>query len=183
MAIPIKQSLSGFVVSEPEASTTRNGAQRVHMRIGSESWRRNVDGSFTQEGITYHTLALYDRAALKAYKLFEKGDRFVAEGYVHTYQAEVEGQTRDFEEFVARKIGHDANTTRYRVDRTPNERPGGRAQGPAAGAESGPASGARSATNPADPVAATSDGRQEALPPQPQPTAPTQAQHGQPVAM
>jgi single-strand DNA-binding protein len=181
MAIPIKQSLSGFIVSEPEASTTRNGAQRVHMRIGSESWRRNEDGTFTQEGITYHTLALYDRAALKAYKLFEKGDRFVAEGYVHTYRAEVEGQTRDFEEFVARKIGHDASTTRYRVDRTPTERPGGRAQGPAASAESGAGSGTRSTTSTAGQTEASPDGRQQTLPPQP--TAPAQTQHGQPVAM
>lgn len=183
MAIPIKKSLSGFIVSEPEASTTRNQALRVHMRIGSESWRRNEDGTFTQEGITYHTLALYDRAALKAYKLFEKGDRFVAEGEVRTYQAEVDGQTRNFEEFVARRIGHDAGTTRYRVDRTPTDRAGGRTQAPAADLESGAASGARSTTNPASQVPATSDGRQQALPPQPQPAAPTQAQHGQPVAM
>jgi len=49
-----------------------------------------------------------------------KGDRFVAEGYLHTFQSSNdEGLPVHREEFVARKIGHDMAYTTYGVDRTP----------------------------------------------------------------
>lgn len=50
-----------------------------------------------------------------------KGDSFIAEGYVRTFQAERDGAIIEREEFVAKKIGHDLARTNYDVDR--NRRP------------------------------------------------------------
>ena len=45
-------------------------------------------------------------------------NRFVAEGYTHTYDhTDDNGQPIKVEEFVAKKIGHDLARTRYDVDR------------------------------------------------------------------
>ncbi|MBC7594321.1 MAG: single-stranded DNA-binding protein, partial [Kineosporiaceae bacterium] len=58
--------------------------------------------------------ATADRALTR----FAKGDSFVAEGYVRTFQVVRDGEAIQREEFVAKKIGHDLARTNYSVDRT-----------------------------------------------------------------
>ena len=62
------------------------------------------------------------RTAERALARFAKGDSFVAEGYVRTFEVEREGAIVEREEFVAKKIGHDLARTNYDVDRS--RRPG-----------------------------------------------------------
>ncbi|MTV26449.1 single-stranded DNA-binding protein [Nitriliruptoraceae bacterium ZYF776] len=118
MAIRTRQSLTGFIASEPQLTFTTQGAARLYAKIGQERFRRNDDGSFTQLDTTFHDLVIYRRTAERAHDAFAKGDRFVAEGYLRTYEHQVDGQTRHGEEFIATKLGHDAARTTYRIDRT-----------------------------------------------------------------
>ncbi|TXN29814.1 single-stranded DNA-binding protein [Lacisediminihabitans profunda] len=117
MAIRTQQSLSGFIVGDPELTTTSNGDSRFHARIGQEHFQRNEDGSFTQLESTFHDLVQYRKAAERTFERFQKGDNFVAEGYVREYDYDVDGQSRRGEEFVAKKIGHDTARHTYTVNR------------------------------------------------------------------
>lgn len=117
MAIHTQQSMSGFIASEPQLTFTSLGEARFHARAGQEHFTRNDDGSFTREGTTFHDLVQYRKAAERACAQFHKGDSFVAEGYVHQYQQDHDGQPVEREEFVAKKIGHDTARTKYEVDR------------------------------------------------------------------
>ena len=64
------------------------------------------------------------RTSAQALTRFAKGDSFVAEGYVHTFQFERDGEFIQREEFVAKKIGHDLARTNYQVIRTNRPAPG-----------------------------------------------------------
>ena len=124
MAIHTQQSLSGFIVTDPELSITGKGEARFYAKIGQEHFQRNDDGSFTQLESTFHNLVQYRKAAERSYERFQKGDNFVAEGYVHEYDHDVDGQIQHGEEFVAKKIGHDAARQNYTVNRkTPTTGP------------------------------------------------------------
>lgn len=97
-------SMTGFVTKPPTLTTMTSGEARCHIRIGQEHYIRNDDGSFTENEPTYTDLVLFRKAAEKAAATLTKGDRFVADGYIHTYQ---DGTGTTLEEFVARHIGLD----------------------------------------------------------------------------
>ena len=119
MAIRTQDSLSGFIASDPQLTFTERGDARFYARVGQEQFRREDDGSFTKTDTAYSNLVMYRRSAERAHEQFAKGDNFVAEGYVHAYDYERDGQTIEGEEFVAKKLGHDTARTRYEVDRAP----------------------------------------------------------------
>jgi single-stranded DNA-binding protein len=118
MAIHTQQSMSGFIASDPQLTFTNQGDARFYARVGQEHYTRNEDGSFTREETTFHDLVQYRKAAERAYAQFQKGDSFVAEGYVHQHEQQADGNPVEREEFVAKKIGHDTARTTYDVDRT-----------------------------------------------------------------
>jgi single-strand DNA-binding protein len=118
MAIRTQQSMTGFIASEPQLTFTTQGDARFYAKVGQEHYRRNEDGSFSQLETTFHDLVVYRRSAERAYAAFAKGDKFVAEGYVRTYEHEVDGQPHHREEFIAKKLGHDTARTTYTVART-----------------------------------------------------------------
>jgi len=63
-------------------------------------------------------MVAFESTARETYARFRKGDSFVASGYVHEYEVERPGEPGVIkEEFVARKIGHNANKTAYEVRR------------------------------------------------------------------
>lgn len=109
MAIDTLESLSGFIAANPQLSKTERGDARFYARVGHERYRRNEDGSTTKLDTTFHHLLMFGRAAERAYALFRKGDRFVAEGHIRVHDSG--------EEFVAQRIGHDATRTLYTVHR------------------------------------------------------------------
>jgi single-stranded DNA-binding protein len=117
MSIPTQMSLAGFIASDPDLHFTTAGAEHVRVRVGVEQWRKEVDGSFTKLDPTFHDLVAFESTARETYARFRKGDSFVASGYVHEYELERDGTTVIKEEFVARKIGHNANKTAYEVQR------------------------------------------------------------------
>lgn len=119
MTIPTRQSLTGFIASNPQLSFTAQGDARLYAKVGCEHHRRLDDGTFEQLETTFHDLVIYRTSAERAHELLAKGDRVVAHGYVRDYEHTVDGQTRQAEEFVARRIGHDLARTTYTVDRTP----------------------------------------------------------------
>ncbi|MDR2931346.1 MAG: single-stranded DNA-binding protein [Propionibacteriaceae bacterium] len=125
MPIKTSTSMSGFVASTPMLSRAESGDARCYMKVGQEHFIRNPDGSFTQDETSFHDLVMFRRAGEKAAAQFVKGDKFVAEGYIHQYTVtDQDGVIEDREEFVARHIGHDSAATRYSVDRTPRVQQG-----------------------------------------------------------
>jgi single-stranded DNA-binding protein len=117
MALHTQQSLSGFIASEPQRSVTENGDTRFYVRVGQPHFRREDNGDFTVLEPSFHDLVAYRATADRALTRFAKGDSFVAEGYVRSFQVERDGEAIEREEFVARKIGHDLARTNYDVDR------------------------------------------------------------------
>lgn len=117
MSIPTQLSLSGFIASDPQLSFTSTGRAKVYVKVGCEHFRRETDGSFTDLEPTFHDLVVYNKTAERAYDRFNKGDRFVASGYIHEYEVETDDTTVIREQFVARKIGHDLARTPYSVSR------------------------------------------------------------------
>ncbi len=67
---------------------------------------------------------MYRRSAERAFAQLAKGDNFVAEGYVHPYSYERDAQTITGEEFVAKRLGHDAARSIYTVDRSRSQSAG-----------------------------------------------------------
>jgi single-stranded DNA-binding protein len=124
MALHTQQSLSGFIASEPQQSITESGDTRFYVRVGQPHFRREDGGGFTELEPTFHDLVAYRATAERALTRFAKGDSFVAEGYVHTFQIERDGAVIEREEFVAKKIGHDLARTNYNVDRERRSAPG-----------------------------------------------------------
>ncbi|MCC9053505.1 single-stranded DNA-binding protein [Microbacterium sp. F2E] len=118
MAIQTKESVSGFIATDPQHSVTETGKTRFYARLGQQRFRREDDGSFTELEPTYDNLAAYGPTAERALARLRKGDSFVAEGYVRKYTTQRDGQDVERQEFVATKIGHDLARTSYEVDRT-----------------------------------------------------------------
>ncbi|WP_293782248.1 single-stranded DNA-binding protein [uncultured Aeromicrobium sp.] len=120
MSMHTQTSTSGFIASDPQLSQTAKGDARFYARFGQEHYRREADGSFTQLETTYHNMVMFGRSARHAHERFAKGDKFIAEGYTRTPEYERDGaMVAGEEEFIAKRIGHDAARTRYEVDRTP----------------------------------------------------------------
>lgn len=126
--IPTRESLAGFIVTEPRLTTTSTGQQRLAARVGVEHWAKEPDGSLTELDPTFHTLAIFGPLAQRLEGRFRKGDRFVAAGHTAAYTLDRSGVTELRHEFVATRIGHDTARTRYTVDRGVTARhPAGRA--------------------------------------------------------
>ncbi|WP_105037045.1 single-stranded DNA-binding protein [Cryobacterium aureum] len=117
MTLHTQQSLSGFIASDPQQSLTENGDTRFYSRIGQPHFLREDNGNFTALEPTFHDIVAYRATADRALTLFAKGDSFVAEGYVRTFQVLRDGDAILREEFVAKNIGHDLARTNYQVDR------------------------------------------------------------------
>lgn len=119
MTIHTKESLAGFVATDPELTFTSNGDARVYMRVGQPQARFEQDGTFTQLDPEFTDLVMFRKSAELAHEQFRQGDNFIAEGETRTYTGD-DGMER--EQFVASRIGHDNNITRYTVDRGAPER-------------------------------------------------------------
>lgn len=119
MSIRTKQSLAGFVATDPELTFTSNGDARVYMRVGQPQARFEQDGTFTQLDPEFTDLVMFRKSAELAHEQFRKGDNFIAEGETRTY---IDDDGMEREQFVASRIGHDNNITRYTVDRGAPER-------------------------------------------------------------
>ena len=130
MALHTQQSLSGFIASEPQQSVTESGDTRFYVRVGQPHFHRKEGGGFTELEPTFHDLVAYRATAERALKRFAKGDSFVAEGYVRTFEVERDGAVMEREEFVAKKIGHDLARTNYAVDRARRSAAGADQQAP-----------------------------------------------------
>ena len=123
MSIPTQMSLAGFIVSISDLQRTTSGSDRVRLRVGVEQWRHEADSTFTKLDPTYHDVVAYDTAASVIQKRVRPGDFFVAGGYIHEYEIDQRGGSLIKEEFVARRIGHNANQTTYVVQRHPQHVP------------------------------------------------------------
>lgn len=111
-----RQSISGYIDSEPFLKEGESGVPRMYTRVGIEHYRRLDDKTFVKTGTTFHDMTTFRTTAEKAREKLEVGDYFVAQGYVREY---TDRQGAEREEFVATKLGHDLVRTPYTVDRAP----------------------------------------------------------------
>jgi len=129
-------SLAGFIASEPDLHFNDTGAEYCRVRVGVGQWRKEADGSYTKLDPTFHDMVAFETAARETYARFRPGDSFLASGYIHEYEIERPGEPSVVkEEFVARRIGHNANKTTYEVQRrhpAPAERSNARTATPPA---------------------------------------------------
>jgi single-strand DNA-binding protein len=123
MTIPTQMSLHGFIASPPQLNFTGKGAARFYVCVGVEHFRKEVGDTFTRLDPTYHDMVMFGVHAEKAYARFKVGDQFIASGYIHEYELDKDAKSVAREEFVARRIGHDAMRTTYAVDRNPSRQP------------------------------------------------------------
>lgn len=112
-----KQSINGFIAGDPKLTYGDTGTARFYVRVGVNHFNRREDGGFDQLDPTFHDLIQFGKGAERSAELFVKGDQFVAQGQVREYTHEVEGQERTDEQFVAVRVAHDPNTTKYEVTR------------------------------------------------------------------
>lgn len=117
MEIKTSESINGFIASDPKLTFNEDGQARFYARIGMNHYVRNGDGSFTKQEPSFHDLVQFGKGAELSYGRFRKGDDFLAQGYVRDYSRSVDGVERSDEQFVARRLSHDPNTTTYQVQR------------------------------------------------------------------
>lgn len=117
MTIHTKESLSGFIASDPQLTFTGSGDARMYARVGQDHFQREENGEFTKLDPTFADLVMFGKSAERAHAQFHKGDAFVGEGETRSYTQMQDGQEVEREQFIASRIGHDNNTTRYTVDR------------------------------------------------------------------
>ena len=127
MTIRTKESLSGFIASDPELTFTSKGDARLYMRVGQPQARFEEDGTFTNLDPAFTDLVMFRKSAELAHAQFRKGDNVSAEGETRSYTG---NEGTDREQFVASRIGHDNNITRYTVDRTGPERDAAKREAP-----------------------------------------------------
>ncbi|MEU4360405.1 single-stranded DNA-binding protein [Promicromonospora sp. NPDC023987] len=109
-SIPTSVSLEGRLTADPVLQHTRNGRSFVRVRVQADPVPvRLDDGQFADLPTVSCDLVVFGTAADRMTSQFRVGDRFVASGRVRT--------TADGTWFVARRIGHDAARTTYRVTR------------------------------------------------------------------
>jgi single-stranded DNA-binding protein len=127
MSIPTRMSLAGFIATEPDLHFTEQRKEYCRVGVGVERWRHEANGKRTKLDPTFHDMVAFEATAREIYARFRPGDSFIAAGYVHEYEVERPTGSVVKEEFVARKIGHDAARTSYDVVRpiaaVPPERP------------------------------------------------------------
>lgn len=106
--IPTRESLAGFIVTEPRLTTTAGGQYRLAARVGVEHWQSGPDGTRIKADPSFHTLAIYGRLAAHLAGEFHKGERFVAAGRTRAYPVDRVDVEDVRYEFVATHVGHDA---------------------------------------------------------------------------
>lgn len=122
MAIPTKESLSGFIKSTPRLTRTSNGNARFFAWTGIPQSEYDGQGNYTELEPAEAPLVMFGASAERAHEQFRKGDNFIAEGKTGTWNREVNGQQVEEAQFVASRIGHDNNITNYTVERRTPER-------------------------------------------------------------
>lgn len=113
----VRQSFKGFIRSVPELGTTKKGHAKFYAKVGQQHWLFEPNGTYTRLPNTYHDLVAYKGVAVRAYKAYQQGDHFIAEGRLEDYVSSRTGETK--KRFTATGFGHDMAYTRYEVDRTP----------------------------------------------------------------
>lgn len=118
MTIPIRQSLEGVFLTGLRPGTTRSGIPVLRATVRAQQWRHEQDETFTAQEPVTCDLVVFHEGTQRARTRFRPGDAFVASGHVNTYDVQRDGKTVQRHEFVARRLGHDAARTRYKVTRT-----------------------------------------------------------------
>ncbi|CAM2990924.1 hypothetical protein [Skermania piniformis] len=112
------EPLWGYIASEPDIKSTRNGKARFFAFVGEPQYRDEPDGSRARVGTQYRPMVAYGPAAEAAASKFARGDNFVAVGYSRPYSYKKDGRDISGKEFVVLGIGHDSLRTNYDVDRS-----------------------------------------------------------------
>lgn len=110
-AIPTTIGVEGRLAADPALKRARNGRPFVRVAFEAEpAPQRDADGQFVRVSRVSCELVCFGQAARTLSRRFRMGDFLVASGRLDRSQEPVV--------FVARRLGHDAARTTYRVTRT-----------------------------------------------------------------
>lgn len=115
--IDVRDSLYGFVASEPQLTHSEDGTARLYFKGGQEHYQYDGGNSYTKLPTTFHDVVAFKGAAKHGFKNLSKQDWFIAQGRVRDNANPNTGVTE--EQFIANRLGHDMARTEYEVDRTP----------------------------------------------------------------
>ena len=94
MSIPTQMSLVGFVASEPDLHFTTPARSTSASASASSSGARRSTAASPSSTRPSTTWSPSRAPPVRLYARFRKGDSFVASGYVHEYEVEVQSTTR-----------------------------------------------------------------------------------------
>lgn len=114
--IPVEQALEGTLETDLAWSETRDGTAMLHARVRVELRNDHPDGLSHRLPPVFCTLVIFNEHTQKTYARFQAGDAIVASGHLRGLSTDKQGKERYV--FVARRLGHDAASTRYQVVRT-----------------------------------------------------------------
>lgn len=126
----LKDGMYGVVASKPQFSHREGGVPRLYFKARQDHYRQDSDGSFTKTHATFHDVVAFKGAAIHGAEKLAKYDRFLAHGYLDTYNDRDTGEEKT--RFVATRLGHDLARTDYDIDRAPQQSVGIDAPAPAA---------------------------------------------------
>lgn len=119
MPIKTSESITGLIVGDPRIHHEEDEAQpRFCVRIQIKDYERDENGASVERD-RFYDLIQYGPSAVLSAQRFRSGNRFLAQGRVHTRTETIHGRQHTIEQFLASRIAHDPSTTVYRVDRRP----------------------------------------------------------------
>ncbi len=136
MAIPTRQGVVGFFMSDPQLNSESEGRPRMFAWVGLEDPTPNQDGTYPPP--TRTQLVMFNTSATRAAETFRNGDNFVATGRADI--SEYHGQQH--ERFIASSIGPDNNLATIHLQRGRTEQHTRDAAAPEHAAEVDPAAAA-----------------------------------------
>ncbi|MFC8797029.1 hypothetical protein ACFT1B_34520 [Streptomyces griseoincarnatus] len=130
-AVPTRQSLEGVFLTGLQPGTTRTGIPVLRATVRAQQWRLEGE-TFTPGQVVTCDLVVFHEGTQRARTRFRPGDAFIASGHVNSFDITRDGEKVRCHEFVARRLGHDAARTRYKITRTRRRlRPAGPSSAPA----------------------------------------------------
>lgn len=115
--IDTRDSMYGFVASNPQLTYSDDGTPRLYFKAGQEHYQYAGGNSYTKLPTTFHDVVAFNGAAEHGYANLSKQDWFIAQGRVRENTNPNTGITE--EQFIANRLGHDMARTDYEVDRSP----------------------------------------------------------------
>ena len=98
-----KVQLIGYLGRDPHISTAKNGSKRAYLRMATDWYRKNEDGT-ERKKTTWHDIVAWDKKAEKIENQFIRGSHVLVEGEIDHRRYYKGNEKRYITQIVATKI-------------------------------------------------------------------------------